>query len=317
MKNDPDPFNIIVKSKSIMCRAKDVGIIPEKIAKIAALVKKQIRKENLLTAAQFGLIDQSDNGAQLVFLEDTVNFCFWPAAQQPKWQVRDKNKKLTDGWVALTVCFRRALDAGVPILDMNYIQRMTLRDGRIFFAGENGVKIPLLRERIANLQEAARVLKAKYGGHFKNVILASKHDALHLVKLVARDFSSFRDPFLKRAQIVTYDIYLMFEGKNLGNLKNIDKLTAFADYKLPQILREFGVLEYSQNLAKKIAAQEEISSGTKEEQEIRAATIIAVKLIKQHLPGIISPQIDNALWSLSQNKKLTSNPYHRTRTIFY
>ena len=312
-----DPFNLIAKSEKIMRRAKDVKIHRAKTTKIASIIGKQIKKKNLLTASQFGVIDQTDNGAQLVFLEDTVNFCFWPSRGEPKWQVQNENKKLTDGWVALTMCFRRALASGVPILGTDYIQRASLQDWQKFFQGENSVEIPLFSKRVANLREAAKVLQAKYDGHFKNVILVSKRNAVKLVKLISRDFPSFRDPFLKRAQIIVYDIYLMFEGKNRGNLKNIDKLTAFADYKLPQILRELGVLEYSQNLANKVDSQQEIPSGTAQEEEIRAATIIAVELFKQHLPNIISPQIDNVLWSLSQNNRFTPRPYHRTRTIFY
>jgi len=122
---------------------------------------------------------------------------------------------------------------------------------------------------------------------------------------------------LKRAQICAYDLYLMFEGKDWGKLKNIEKLTAFADYKLPQILRHLGVISYSENLARKIGRYPEIDSGSQEEVEIRAATVWAVELIKRAMKKkIIATQIDSIFWGMGQDFG-KMRPYHRVRTIYY
>ena len=39
------------------------------------------------------------------------------------------------------------------------------------------------------------------------------------------------------------------QGKGLGQFTDIDKLTMFADYRVPAALRDFGILEYSRELA--------------------------------------------------------------------
>lgn len=41
--------------------------------------------------------------------------------------------------------------------------------------------------------------------------------------------------FLKRAQILIADIWACFEGKDYGALDGIEHLTAFADYRIPQV----------------------------------------------------------------------------------
>jgi len=41
---------------------------------------------------------------------------------------------------------------------------------------------------------------------------------------------------------------ICFSGKGLGEFTNINKLTMFADYRVPQALEYFGILRYSSEL---------------------------------------------------------------------
>jgi hypothetical protein len=101
----------------------------------------------------------------------------------------------------------------------------------------------------------------------------------------------------------------------------MDKLTAFADYKLPQVLRHLGILRYSPELADKIEQRILIEAGSREEVEIRANTIWAVELMRQELEkmgkGLRAFEIDWILWNLGQDEAFKEKPYHRTVTIFY
>ena len=45
-----------------------------------------------------------------------------------------------------------------------------------------------------------------------------------------------------------------FRGEGWGRFDDIGELTAFADYKLPQVLRELGILSYHPDLAKKLTS---------------------------------------------------------------
>jgi hypothetical protein len=153
---------------------------------------------------------------------------------------------------------------------------------------------------------------------------------VRLALLLARDFSSFADvaewrgsrvPFLKRAQICVADLHAAFRGERWGAFADLDRLTAFADYKLPQLLRRFGVLTYAADLAQLIDAYTLIPAGSEAELAIRAATIWSVELLRRALAerGIQRPAsaIDYRLWSESQAPDPAMRPYHRTVTTFY
>ena len=102
---------------------------------------------------------------------------------------------------------------------------------------------------------------------------------------------------------------------------DMEKITAFADYKLPQVLRHLNILKYAPSLATKIDQGIFIEAGGDEEVEIRANTIWAVELIRQELQQLGKDlrafEIDWILWNLGQDDRFRAHPYHRTVTIFY
>lgn len=86
-----------------------------------------------------------------------------------------------------------------------------------------------------------------------------------------RDSSIFKGKQIfiyKRAQILAADLHTAvkcFKNKEKTLLKNVEKLTMFADYRIPQILRHYEILEYEENLARKIDNMEEILPNSIEE----------------------------------------------------
>jgi hypothetical protein len=99
------------------------------------------------------------------------------------------------------------------------------------------------------------------------------------------------------------------------------ELTAFADYKLPQVLRHAGILTYEAALASKVDRMVHLGPGSPEEVEIRANTVWAVELIKQELKrrgkNLKAFEIDWLLWNLGQREPFRAKPYHRTVSIYY
>ena len=87
------------------------------------------------------------------------------------------------------------------------------------------------------------------------------------------------------------------------------------------MLRKFGIIEYILELAAKIDSYKEIEAGSREEIEIRAATIWAIEQMKETLmprfPQVTARQLDDHLWSLGQTKSPNDKPYHRAKTVFY
>lgn len=93
-----------------------------------------------------------------------------------------------------------------------------------------------------------------------------------------------RQVFLyKRAQIFAADLWGAFKGQGLGELNDIGSITMFADYIVPAILEQLGVLKYSSALAHTIQKVSEICSGSEEEVELRACSVHAVEKMRELL----------------------------------
>jgi hypothetical protein len=322
-----DPLNILSSTKYVVENAKDVVINENNIKNIVKPVSSVIDKGLEDPFVSFGTKGNFEKDAQLILVEDSVNFCFWAEKGKQKWVVKyPKSHKVKSGWYALVSCFKRAFKERAPILDAKYLSQITLENTEKLFRGNGKVKIPLIEKRKENLNEVGTSLLAKYDGEFVNLIEESNKDIFILVNLVLQSFKSFRDSsnylgkkvfFYKRAQIVASDISYLCKYDKRAKLKNLDGLTAFADYKLPQVLREYGIMMYSDNLSQKVDNYSIIPAGSSQEVEIRAATVWSVELIRQAIGKYHSPQIDNAIWLISQNQSNLKKPYHRTYTIYY
>ena len=87
------------------------------------------------------------------------------------------------------------------------------------------------------------------------------------------------------------------------------------------MLRSFGVLLYSPDLAKRIDAEELIPSGSAEEVEIRAVALHAVERLAGSCArrGWRAPprRLDHLLWSRGQSPRVKARPRHRTRCPYY
>ena len=188
----------------------------------------------------------------------------------------------------------------------------------------------LLQARLENLNELGRVLCEEYCGKAHAMVEAAEHSAIKLVRVLTEKFRSFRDVarygdddvfFYKRAQLFAADLYGAFQGMGWGLFKDMEELTAFADYKLPQVLRQAGILQYTDALAQKVDHGVLLEAASPEEVEIRANTVWAVERIRQELVrrgmNLRSFELDGVLWNLGQKPEFTRKPYHRTVTIFY
>lgn len=274
--------------------------------------------------------DGTERTANWMLLVDALNFCFWGEPGEPRWSVEWRGQTW-DGYYALAAACTRAMEEGVPLADAPFLADLTAEQlAEILRPAPGCPAIPLFDERLANVREVGRVLGERYDGQMSHVIEAANYDAVALALRLARDFSSFTDvaewneqpvPLLKRAQICVADMHTAFGGVGWGALGGIERLTAFADYKLPQMLRREGVLVYEPELAELIESYTLIPSGADAEVEIRAATVWAVELLRQALAraGIqqTASTIDYRIWLESQSAPPDGVPYHRTRTIYY
>ncbi|KXT10361.1 hypothetical protein AC579_9151 [Pseudocercospora musae] len=124
------------------------------------------------------------------------------------------------------------------------------------------------------------------------LIEKSERSAGKLVNLLAHHFPCFRDEtrfegrrvrLLKRAQILVADLWAALNGRGLGEFHDIDHLTMFADYRVPQSLHSLGVLVYSPRLEYRMRDLRPIESGHAWEVQLRGCSIWAVELIRREI----------------------------------
>lgn len=180
------------------------------------------------------------------------------------------------------------------------------------------------------------MLIEKFDGSFKNVVEKADNSANKLLDLILENFQCFRDEAVynqetvglyKRAQILIGDIWACFQNKGLGYFHDIEEISAFADYRVPQTLLWYGILEYDEDLLKKLKNNEILQNGSEEEVEIRGCTLQAVELLNKYTTDklgkgkINSILIDHFLWDFRRkhSKEIVDKglPFHKTFSIYY
>jgi hypothetical protein len=231
---------------------------------------------------------------------------------------------------------------------------------------------PNLDERCRLWNEVGQVLMDHYDGSCLKFIAAANNAAVALVRLLVRHFAGFRDHlyfaendsdtdaavvaaasatttttsttassihFYKRAQICVGDWNAALDL----HLPDLDQLTTFADYRVPQLLRHLHVLTYDDALAALVDTQTELPARSAMECAIRSATVVAVERLvvalrrrqeeqqqdqqqqQQQESSSSSPSSWNAtttdwyLWQVGEklHQQGVLAPHHRVRTIYY
>jgi len=320
-------LSVLSSCLAVVEHSKHVHIDTEAISNLLADCSHLEIAPLTLGPAPYHFFDSTATTAEWLFLLDTVNHCFWPDVDSPRWTVHYNNEALSGYW-ALTASLKRAMEEEFPIHRATTLANLDSKTLAHIFRGRG--KIPLFEERLQNLRQAGQVLLDRFQGSFIHVLEEAGGSAAELIDLLAKEFPSFNDTatyggkevyFYKRAQLLVHDLRCTFSGQSWGNFIDLEHLTGFADYKLPQVLRHLGILHYKPKLADLIQNLVHIPAGSPEEVEIRAATICAVEMLRQKLTNqgcrVNSPQLDNWLWYLGQEDAYRALPYHRTRTIFY
>ena len=269
-----------------------------------------------------------------LILLDALNFCFW--AEKPngkRWEISYEGKKY-NGYFALSLALKEFFIKNPNKANFNYLKNISFEEFKKILQG--GKNIQFLKKRRQITKKISAYILKKYGSA-ENFILSANHKLSVLVPKIANELYSFKDEtslnkkkvyILKRAQILAIDILGTFNNKGAGYFTDPEYATAFADYKVPQILHTLGIIEYSPRLMQIIAKKRLIKAFSREEIEIRSATIWAVEYLQKELKKcgkkLYPFQIDWLLWNKSQDRpfsKLRARkmalPYHLTKTFYY
>jgi hypothetical protein len=301
----------------VIKKAKEVKINFEKIDDLA----KKIKNFTPVSWPKNFHFQSDDIEKMLTYLIvlDSLNFCFW--SKKKKWHIFYQGKKYS-GYFALSLSLKKFFEENEDKANFHYFSNISFKEFLSILNGDG--ELLLLKERWKILKAVSQVFVKRYK-KVEDFVLSAQQKASLLVFKIFKELPFFDDfsyyfgekiYFLKRAQILVADIFGAFDGKGIGYFKDLDFLTAFSDYKLPQILHHFNILNYSEKLEKKIERGILIKHNSREEIEIRASTIWAIEYLKESLnKKIPSFYLDWFLWNKSQ--KLKMKPHHLTKTIFY
>jgi hypothetical protein len=262
----------------------------------------------------------------LAFIYDAINFSYWG---NPKWttQVNGTNY---DGSAAMLRALREGVSDGLALLNPHYLATLNHETFTMLLKGN--IQIPLFEDRLKFLNQLGRHIASKYNGSFTNFIDDAGWNAEAITLKLARelpevfdDTATYKDHrihFYKRAQLISAHLYDLHRlDVTTQPLLGFDKLTAFADYKVPQLMRRLGILAYKPELAHKVDNLIELPKDSNEELEIRIATIwaneLCTQVAKKRLPQVTAAQVDGLFWFAGQKTNPTIKPYHRTRTVWY
>nr|CAD2179711.1 unnamed protein product [Meloidogyne enterolobii] len=267
-----------------------------------------------------------------IFFMDSINFSFWPDGEINHWEITH-NGTTQSGYFGVCVAINRALENGIPLTSADYMANIDEKIVKEIFQGDRDVSIPLLNKRMEMIRENGKIL----------------NECFNLLQLIIENFPNFRDfaeyrgrkvSFLKRAQILVADVYSCLQGKDSNaNFNDINKLTMFADYRVPQALAYLNVLEYGNGLLENLKNNKLLKCGGEEEVQIRGFSIEACELILDEIKNICETRKNSInretfeklnnftcvdvdvwlwLWRRANAQKIEESvPFHKCRTIFY
>lgn len=296
--------------------SKHVRIDINKVKVLAKDNRFNEKTAHWLSSNPYGILDLDvEDIINFLVIYDSIDCSFWG---DPKWTIKTAKGDI-DGAIALMYALQK-LKEHKGNLDF---EKITFEEFSEALKGN--VEIPLLEERYKVVSQVSKVINQKMQGNFYHYIKNITKDIV-LFNTIINNFSSFEDIriydnktiyFYKLAQLLTSDILHI---RSLKEEITVDcsNLVGCADYKIPQVLRGLGILVYDKELSELVDNKKEVEENSIYEVEIRANMIVAINLIKKELNDKVDAiDINDIIWSFSQDKTKKLLPYHLTRTLSY
>ena len=310
---------VLETNKFVVDNAKHVKINYDKVNE---LIDELLRFNNVhyLTKVPYAVYDMSTRDIiNFLLIYDSIDFSFWG---NPKWTI-DANGKDLDGGIALLHCIFNLFNGRDSLDVYQQLENITLEEFKEVLKGN--VDIPLLKERYSIVTGIAKIVNKKMNGSFYDYIKDMNTDQ-EIFNTILNNFRSFQDTriyegqtiyFYKLAQLLTSDILHVIEIKEQKEV-DYSNLLGCADYKIPQVMQGFGILEYDKELSSILEAKTEIEENSEYEVEIRASMIVVINYMWEQIDKSIDRiDINDFIWSKGQDKTKTYKPYHLTRTKSY
>ena len=306
---------IIKSCQYVVNNSKSVKINETNLDKFIGKIKK-IETEHWLAFSPYNLLDlPTETIINFLLVYEAIDFSFWG---NPKWTINTENGK-EDGSIALLYAILKYIKER-KTTDFSNITKEEFKE-----ILKGNIKIPLFEERYNIIRNVSKIVNEKMNGNFYIFIKGVNIDT-ELFEIIVKYFPNFKDEriyndkkvyFYKLAQLLTSDILHIREQKEKIKV-DYSHLVGCSDYKIPQVMRGLGILEYSNKLSNIIDNKKEIEVNSEYEVEIRANMLVAINLIKEKLENkVCAINVNDYIWSQGRNKTIELKPYHLTRNTNY
>ncbi|MBU3934775.1 queuosine salvage family protein [Patescibacteria group bacterium] len=309
-------LEVIKKAKDVKINRVRIGELAKEWAESRLTVPPWPKEYHLKT-------DNDEALLSYIVLLSSINFCFW--SQGKRWNI-EYGGKTYNGYFGLSLALKKFFEDNREKGNLEFFSKISFQDFKNILRG--GENLSFLEKRWKIVRAVSDKIIRKYGNSVNFFLSADKKVAV-LVKKIYEELPSFNDIsvyngkkvyLLKRPQILLADAWGSFDGKGITEFEDMDYLTCFPDYKVPQALNYLGILEYSEHFNRKIKNRILIPHNSKQEVEIRSATVWGVEYLKEELEkegkSFYAFEVDWILWNKAQQNKI-EKPYHLTKTIFY
>ncbi|BCX15658.1 MAG: hypothetical protein KatS3mg097_550 [Candidatus Parcubacteria bacterium] len=238
--------------------------------------------------------------SNFLFFLRVLDFRLW---EFPKnWQF--KNEK---GFYGLLLKTKNLFNINFNKIDFDIFRKL--------ISPKENYNLANLRYKI--FKQALAWLNKNYDGDFLNYFEENKNPLKFCLNLFY--LKKFKDYyrnfyFLKPNQLLYFEFII---GNKLDKKfkTELEELTVFVDYKLPQLFINFNLISLPKNILNKIKNKKNIKTHSILENELRWASIILGENLSKKL-ALPSYLVDNLIWNLAHKIKFKI-PYPKIKTIFY
>ena len=311
---------VITLSNHLMDNSKFVKVVPERVEFLADFFQDFKFETPSWNFPPF--YPQSNDFEEMCLyylLFNSINYCYFDEYYNI---FRDGDRRSS------TLAGMRITENWEQLKDPLFLSRVdeTYLLGELFKAES---PISLVKERAEAFREIGSFMLENTDFTFRKLFSKHYNNIYFVSQMIPTYFKTWRDPFFKRPQLFVGMVQGRFQ-EDAPFDKGLEDLTVYADYRVPQTLHAMGIIEYSAPLLSRIASRELIPSGSRQELEIRAASLVGADLLmlclnKYRDENINALEMDYFLWSLMHKSSSISSailiskdmPHHLTMTTDY
>ncbi|MDO8429936.1 MAG: queuosine salvage family protein [bacterium] len=283
--------------------------------------------------------ESDDQVIEFFGVANAINFGFtdFKTGKQFDVEYPKGSGKIWKGSFAMVASLKRALDENFPILHPYTLSQFSPNFAERIFR-HHTTPIPMLNERVKNLQNIGRTFGFKKIWSFTDLFKDSDfylfNNGKGILEKLTNFFDCYKDislwnghtlQFHKRAQLfaMAYHGRALSSNGKLQPIRDPENFGPISDYRIPQVLRYFGLLCYRKELARKIEKGVLIPKDSDMEIEIRAQAVnimhkllLRINALRKGSP-ITMTELDYFIWSTGKKKSGSFGRHHFTYTTSY